>query len=141
MIFNIEVDSDELIESIVNRIDYDDISEQLDYSELADRVDLSEVAGHIDIDDLVLSVARNIDYEDIAETIDSEKIFANVSINYVTLAECIVDESNFRNEIADILWLKFADEFSPALRDLREEMQVIYHEVDKLNRPFWKRWF
>lgn len=127
MIVNFEIDDSTLTDAIVSAVEddwksdiCDRVVELIDASDIAEHIDTSEVAGHIDMDDL----------------------FSNVEINYEELAEHIVNgsDSNFKHEVAGLMWQQFSDEFGASMKCVREEIAMINVALDTRAIPFWKRW-
>jgi len=125
MIVNFEFDDEALIEAVVSSAgdDWkDDICERV-----AENIDPSDVAEHIETSE----VARHIDMED---------LFSNVEIDYEELAEHIIDGTKFKNEVADLMWQQFSEEFGASMKCVREEIAMINAALDARAVPFWKRW-
>lgn len=127
MIVNFEIDESTLTDAIVSAVEDDwksDICERL-----AEGYDASDIAEYIST-------------YDIAHEIDMDDVFSNVEMNYEELAEHIVNgsDSNFKHEIAGLMWQQFSDEFGASMKCVREEIAMINAVLDARAIPFWKRW-
>lgn len=127
MIVNFEIDESTLTDAIVSAVEDDwksDICERL-----AEGYDASDIADHIST-------------YDVAQEIDADAVFANIEINYEELAEHIVNgsDSNFKHEVAGLMWQQFSDEFGASMKCVREEIAMINAVLDAGAIPFWKRW-
>jgi len=127
MIVNFEFDEDVLVEAVVSSAKYD----------WKDDICL-RVAANIDPSD----VAEYLETSEVAEHIDMEDLFANVEINYEELAEHIINgsDSNFKHEVAGLMWQQFSEEFGASMKCVREEIAMINAALDARAIPFWKRW-
>jgi hypothetical protein len=127
MIVNFEIDDSTLTDAIVSAVDDDwksDICERL-----AESYDASDIADHIST-------------YDVAQELDTDAVFANIEINYEELAEHIVNgsDSNFKHEVAGLMWQQFSEEFGASMKCVREEIAMINAALDARAVPFWKRW-
>ena len=111
-----QVSDDEVISGIVQVI-YED---KFDYlvEVILDKYDMDNIAEHIDLRNL----ADYISMTDLGEEIDVNEI----EIDY--------------DDLAGKVWDRFADEFGPSMKCVREELAIINEVLNDLRRPFWKRW-
>lgn len=126
MIVNFEIDTDALVTSIIENVNDDWKTDVCD--RIVENIDASDIAEHVST-------------HDVAQEIDMEDLFSNVEIDYEELAEHIIDGTKFKNEVADLMWQQFSDEFGASMKCVREELAVIHRELDARAVPIWKRWF
>lgn len=126
MIVNFEFDEDNLVSAIIEAAK-DDWRENI-CDTIAENIDASDIAEHVST-------------HDVAQEIDMEDLFANVEIDYEELVEHIIDGTKFKNEVADLMWQQFSEEFGASMKCVREELAVIHRELDDRAVPIWKRWF
>lgn len=126
MIVNLEIDTDALVESIIENIDDDwktDVCERI-----VENIDASDIAEHVSA------------YE-IAHQLDMDDVFANVEMDYEELSELVIHAHNFKNEVAALMWQQFSDEFGASMKCVREEIAALQKELDERPVACWKRWF
>lgn len=125
MIVNFEIDEEVLTDAVVRNFEESCKSEICE--SVAENFDASDIAEYISTYD----VARELDMDD---------VFSNVAMNYEELSDLIIHAQNFKNDIAALMWQQFSDEFGASMKCVREEIAVLSVEVNRLNRPLWKRW-
>ena len=128
MIVNFEIDEEVLTKAVIESLE-DSFKSEISEA-VAENFDASDIAEYISTYD----IARELDMDD---------VFANVEMNYEELAEHIVNGSgsNFKHEVAGLIWQQFSDEFGASMKCVREELAVIHRELDARAVPIWKRWF
>lgn len=125
MIINFEIDEDVLVKAVVEAVTDDWKSEICEG--VADSYHASDIAEHVST-------------YDIAHELDMDDLFSNVELDYEELADLIIHAKNFKNDVAELMWQQFSDEFGASMKCVREELRVMSDEIESLNRPFWKRW-
>lgn len=121
-----EMDIDERVaEMVADRYSADDLANMLDVSDIADCIRLADLASEFDLDDVAETVAMNIDTSD---------VYSNVEINYSELADMLTETSSFASEVAACMSPKM-------LTDMRERIAILERDIVALSRPWWKRWF
>ncbi|NBP69597.1 MAG: hypothetical protein EBU52_12715 [Cytophagia bacterium] len=121
-----EMDIDERVaEMVADRYSAEDLANMLDVSDVADCIYLGDLADKFDLDDVAEAVAMNIDTSD---------VYANVEINYSELADMLAETSGFASEIAACMEPKI-------LKDMRERIAMLENNVIEMRYPFWKRWW
>lgn len=125
MIVNFEIDESTLTDAIVSAVEDDWKSDICD--RLAEGYDASDIAEYIST-------------YDVAHELDMDDVFANVEMDYEDLAERIVAQDIFKQDVAGLMWQQFSDEFGASMKCVREEIAMINAVLDARAIPFWKRW-